>query len=82
MMSRFEAEPRATKPPQFEAWLAELEEIADSEGVDLLCVAWLYSPVEPCDYLGRLPGLMQELLARARWADACAGRRDLRRSVS
>lgn len=67
------------KPPAFEGWLCELCEIADTEGLDLLVMAWLYSPIEACDYLAAVPGLEQLLIARAKWSDACAGRRDLRR---
>jgi hypothetical protein len=63
------------KPRDYEAWHAELEEIADCEGFDLWAFCWLYSPKECSDYLASLPGAVQTLIARAKWADACAGRR-------
>ena len=78
-MSRFEAEPRATRPTAYAGWQLELEQIADEEGMDLFWCAWAYSPAECCRHLESLPGVLPQLIARAKWSDACAGRRDLRR---
>jgi hypothetical protein len=65
----------ATAPPMptdFESWHAEISLIADQEGCDLFFLAWMYSPAECCDYLASLPGELERLIARARWADRCA----------
>jgi hypothetical protein len=69
MMSHFEAEPRATKPPDFEEWVTDLAEIAETEGVWMLTMAWMYAPVECCAYLMRVPGLMTMLMQRAKYTD-------------
>lgn len=70
------------KPIDFESWLKDLELIVDSEGSDLFWLGWLYAPSQCCEYLQALPGVVQALIARARWTDRCAGYTDLRRRVS
>jgi hypothetical protein len=70
MMSRFEAEPRAGKPAEFDEWIGDLVEIARTEGVWLLIMAWMYAPVECCKYLTRLPGVVEALIALAEHTDA------------
>jgi hypothetical protein len=72
---RFEAEPRAAKPPEFDAWMDDLAEIADTEGTWTLIMAWMYAPPECCAYLMRLPGLLEGLMLRARYTDQQRGRR-------
>jgi hypothetical protein len=68
-MSRFEAEPRATKPTDFDPWLEELGLLADTEGAQaLLGIIW-YAPVECLAYLVTVPGLWAGLLARSKYAD-------------
>jgi len=79
MRTDFDGVAYPPKPPAFEGWLCELCEIADTEGLDLFVMAWLYSPIPCCEYLAAVPGLEQLLIARAKWSDTCAGRRDLRR---
>jgi hypothetical protein len=73
MTKRFETETRATEPIAFREWLAELGEIADEEGSWMLIMAWMYAPHECCAYLMTLPGVVEMLLARARYADAKSG---------
>lgn len=70
---RFEAEPRATKPADFDAWIVDLAEIADEEGVWLLIMAWMYAPPECCAYLMRMPGLIESLIVRAQYTDQTRG---------
>ena len=67
---RFEAEPRAaTKPPEFDEWIVDLADIADTEGSWTLITAWMYAPVDSCRYLMRFPGLVDALILRARYTD-------------
>jgi len=72
---RFEAEPLATKPPEFDEWIAELAEIADEEGLWTLVMSWLYAPAPCCAYLMRLPGKLEGLMLRARYTDQKRARR-------
>jgi hypothetical protein len=65
--------PAPVKPPDFEGWLLDLGTIADEEGLDLFIMALLYAPRACMEYLCAQPGVVQVLLARARWADYCAG---------
>jgi hypothetical protein len=67
--NRFEPEPRATKPDEFEEWMVELAEIADTEGTWTLVMSWMYAPVECCAYLMRMPGVLEGLMLRARYTD-------------
>jgi hypothetical protein len=69
MMPRFEPEPRAVKPPDFDAWLDELGLVADCEGEWALIGTLWRSPRECCAYLATIPGMWASLLTRARYAD-------------
>lgn len=72
MIQRFEPEDRATKPPDFDGWLEELQMLADCEGeAAALGVLMLYAPVECVRYLVSQQTLLHELLARGRYADRC-----------
>jgi hypothetical protein len=66
---RFEAEPLATKPAEFDEWIDDLAEIADQEGTWTLILSWMLAPSECCAYLMRLPGLLEGLMLRARYTD-------------
>ena len=68
-MRRFEAEDRAVKPDDYEAWHDELTLMADSEGLWALVGMLWHSPVECCRYLQTVPGAWAELETRAHWAD-------------
>ena len=72
-------EPVPTKPRDYDGWLLDLGLVADSEGMELFCFALLYAPETCVRYLSAHPAIVASLVARARWADRCAGRRDLRR---
>jgi hypothetical protein len=66
---RFEAEPRATKPADFDEWIVDLAAIADEEGVWMLVMSWMYAPPASCAYLMRMPGMLEGLMVRARYTD-------------
>jgi len=68
-MRRFEAEPRAVLPLDFDAWLHDLGDVADTCGAWALVGAWRKAPTEYCRYLVTLPGLWEGLIARAQYAD-------------
>jgi hypothetical protein len=69
-MRRFEAEERARKPRDFDAWLLELQLFTDCNGADAVIGVLLhYAPVECLRYLVAQPALWDELLARGRYAD-------------
>jgi len=68
-MRRFEAEPRAVLPLDFDAWLGGLGDIADTCGAWALIGAWRKSPTEYCRYLVTIPGLWEGLIARGQYAD-------------
>ena len=70
MITRFEAEPRATKPQGFDAWLIEMGIVADCEGWWILVMAIIHAPVAHCQYLITIPGAWPELVARAHYADS------------
>jgi len=69
-MKRFEYEDHPPKPADFDGWLSEMALLGDSEGQWALIGMWFYSPRECCAYLVSLPGVWQELLSRAAYADA------------
>jgi hypothetical protein len=69
MTKRFEAEPRAMKPAEFDEWVGDLAEIADTEGVWMLVMAWMYAPPDCCMYLTRMTGMLEGLILRARYTD-------------
>jgi len=70
-MQRFEAEPRARKPRDFDAWLAELQLFTDCNGEEaVIGVLMHYAPVDCMSYLVAQPALWDELLSRGRYADA------------
>ena len=78
-MRRFEAEPRAHRPRDFEVWLAELQLFADCNGEEaVIGVLMHYAPVECVRYLVALPTLWDELLARGRYADQVRFREGVR----
>jgi len=69
-MSRFEAEPRATKPKDFDPWAVELGLYAECEGLQaLLGIVTHYAPVECVRWLAVDQPLWAQLVARAREAD-------------
>jgi hypothetical protein len=68
-MRRFEHEPRALKPDGFDAWLAELGDVADALGAWALIGAWRTAPTDYCRYLVSMPGRWDELISRGRHAD-------------
>lgn len=74
--------PPSKKPPEFAGWLDEIELICDQEGLDLFLTAWMFSPNACCEFLESMPGVLQTLIARARWADQREGYIDRRRRVS
>ena len=68
-MQRFEAEDRAVKPPDFDAFVDELGLVADCEGAWALVGMFWHAPVECCRYLAAHPAIWEGLIARARYAD-------------
>lgn len=68
-MRRFEAEPRAKKPADFDEWADELGLLADTEGAHALIGMLWYAPPECIAYLMLEPGLWPGLLARGTFAD-------------
>jgi hypothetical protein len=71
-MQRFEPEPRAEMPPDFEGWIAELLLLADAEGeAATLGILLQYAPLECVSFLATVPALCAELISRARYADRC-----------
>ncbi len=68
-MRRFELEARAVKPPEFDAWLSEIGDVADVEGAWALIGAWRNAPTDYCRFLITIPGLWEGLIARAQYAD-------------
>ena len=70
MITRFEPEPRATKPADFDGWLDELGLYTDVSGeCGLVEVVMQYAPPECVRYLVAQQHLWQGLHARARYAD-------------
>ena len=69
MMPRFEAEPRAQLPRDFDAWLQGLGDVADTCGAWAVIGAWRKGPTEHCRYLVTLPGVWEQLIARGLYAD-------------
>lgn len=68
---RCSPEPRARKPKEFDGWLADLVELADSEGESALVgIVLFYAPLECVQYLASQQPLWTGLLTRARYADA------------
>lgn len=80
MPKRFETEPRAPMPKDFEPWLEELGLLADCEGFWPLMIGWTYAPPECCQYLQTIPGAWALLCTRARYADSLR-RHERERSV-
>ena len=69
MMPRFEAEARTPIPADFDAWLVDLGDIADTCGAWALIGAWRTSNTAHCRYLVGLPGVWEQLIARGLYAD-------------
>jgi hypothetical protein len=69
MTRRFEAEPRAVKPNDYDGWFDEIGLLADSEGFWPLMIGWNYAPIECCQFLQTVPGAWASLETRARFAD-------------
>jgi len=68
-MRRFEPEPRAVRPPDYDAWLLGLGDIADTCGAWALIGAWRKSPTDYCRYLVTQHYVWEELIARGQYAD-------------
>jgi hypothetical protein len=69
-MRRFEAEARASLPPDFAGFAAELGLYAECEGeAALIGCVMEFAPLECVRYLSTHPELWLELLARGRYAD-------------
>jgi hypothetical protein len=69
-MRRFEFEESPPKPIDFEDFVEELGLVADCEGAWALVGMFWHAPVECCRYLACQPALWEELISRARYADA------------
>ena len=68
-MQRFEAEERAPRPLDYDAWLVDLGDVADTCGAWALIGAWRRAPTDYCRYLVTQPGIWEALVARAQYAD-------------
>ena len=71
-MWRCNADLPAPKPPDFDGWLEEIGELADSEGFEALVgVLIRFAPAECVRHLSASPAIVASLIARARYADGC-----------
>ena len=69
MKRLLEPEPRVPKPPDFDEWLFEAGELADSSGAWAVIGMFFHAPLECAQYLITIPEMWESLLSRGRYAD-------------